>query len=449
MNKITNNETDGKLNKLLVLCMVIFASGTFMLETFLFSLQTKMIYIIVTIILLLIYYILENRRLSIYILELMWFLFFMYFFINMIINGEIEGLFIYDIIAFATLFIIVLLLKVDAKYFNIAINIMLIFAVIHALVAIFQFVNMELYSKLILTRFTEKQKIEILRIFNHNSYTGLTRQTAYISGFLVIGIGIALINFRNYKNHFRRNLVIFSLPLMMFALLLGGKRAHLLFMVLSFMIVYLFSTNIKRFLVQLLKLIGIMFISIFLIILFHLFYQPDSNSPIGKMYIKLENTVEGFLVGEDITSGRTILYDYALKLFYDNPVFGIGWRKFNDLTFGLLSDNTGSHPHNIYLQLLTELGIIGFILFMLPVVYLLILTIKLLMKNNNETELNNVWRRLIQISLFIQTFFILYGFTGNLLTDHMYIFIYVFSATITMSYLNSLNKKIKNEDGSH
>src|SRR5699024_10994742 len=299
--------------------MVIFASGTFMLETFLFSLQTKMIYIIVTIILLLIYYILENRRLSIYILELMWFLFFMYFFINMIINGEIEGLFIYDIIAFATLFIIVLLLKVDAKYFNIAINIMLIFAVIHALVAIFQFVNMELYSKLILTRFTEKQKIEILRIFNHNSYTGLTRQTAYISGFLVIGIGIALINFRNYKNHFRRNLVIFSLPLMMFALLLGGKRAHLLFMVLSFMIVYLFSTNIKRFLVQLLKLIGIMFISIFLIILFHLFYQPDSNSPIGKMYIKLENTVEGFLVGEDITSGRTILYDYALKLFYDNP----------------------------------------------------------------------------------------------------------------------------------
>src|SRR5699024_12646564 len=72
--------------------------------------------------------------------------------------------------------------------------------------------------------------------------------------------------------------------------------------------------------------------------------------PYTTLFRSLENTVEGFLVGEDITSGRTILYDYALKLFYDNPVFGIGWRKFNDLTFGLLSDNTGSHPHNIYLQ---------------------------------------------------------------------------------------------------
>src|SRR5699024_230081 len=98
-----------------------------------------------------------------------------------------------------------------------------------------------------------------------------------------------------------------------------------------------------------------------------------------------------------------------------------------------LSNTSGSHPHNIYIQLLTELGLIGFILFVIPLIYALIKTAKLLISANKHTISNSYWKIGLQVSLFIQLFFILYGFTGNLLTDHMYILIYVFAVSITLS----------------
>src|SRR5699024_9584960 len=296
-----------------------------------------------------------------------------------------------------------------------------------------QFLNMDLYSKLILPYFTESQKEEVLRLYGNGSYTGFTRQTAYISGYLTFGLGIALLTINKFKGGVFQAIIIAIVPLLTFALFLGGKRAHVLFTIIALIITYLFSTKVKKLFLQLLKILTwAMFLFITTIIIFS-FYTPDRESQFGKVYYRFENTFTSFLQGEDISSGRLILYEKALKLFYENPILGIGWREFKELTYGLLTSSSGSHPHNIYLQLITELGLIGFILFIVPVIYMYIKTIKYLLNVDILLQFDEWWKVGLQFSLFVQSFFLLYGLTGNLLTDHMYILMYIFASAITLS----------------
>lgn len=436
-NEYYGRVTDHKLDKSLLLGIIIFTIGTFTLDTFISSPIIKFIYLITTILIFIIYYILNKKGLEIYTIELFWFLFFFYYSFNFLIHGEFKLEYSIDVLVFSLLFVFLLLVKVDIEYYKLTMIIMFVLAIVFALSSVFQFLNMDLYSRVILPRFNEAQQTEILRIYNRGSYTGFTRQTAYISGYLVYGIAIALIMLKVVKIRSWKIIILGSIPLLIFALFLGGKRAHLLFMILALLVTYLFSTNKKKFTVQFLKLVFGLLAFIISLILIIVYYTPSPESQFGKIYGRFEKTIEGLITGEDITSGRTILYDYAIKLFYDNPLLGIGWRKYNELTYGLLSSTSGSHPHNIYLQLLTELGIIGLLLFIIPVIYMFIITIKLLVKSDQYLKAS------LQFSLFVQTFFVLYGFTENLLTDHLYILMYILASSITLSSIKYMRKVSK------
>ncbi len=79
-------------------------------------------------------------------------------------------------------------------------------------------------------------------------------------------------------------------------------------------------------------------------------------------------------VGED---GRWDLWRLALKVFQENPLVGVGAGQYNAafraLDLAPAKDAiTISHPHDIYLQLLCETGIIGFVLTLLPLGCLLV-----------------------------------------------------------------------------
>jgi O-antigen ligase len=60
------------------------------------------------------------------------------------------------------------------------------------------------------------------------------------------------------------------------------------------------------------------------------------------------------------------MYKGAVKLFQEHPFFGIGWDMWNPV-FSAFSFNR--HPHNIVLEVLTELGIMGFIIFLAIFIY--------------------------------------------------------------------------------
>lgn len=422
-----------KTNKILLLSTAIFMMGILTLKTFMSSDVLELTLLSLTLVLLIFHYIISNKSITIYRIEIMWFLFLVYFVFNILYQGRFMKIHILDIFIFTFIFLLLLLYKVNVNYFITAFKAIFIFSFVYALSAIFQYLYMDLYSKYVLYRFNDNQIEEILRLIRNGNYTGFTNQTAYLAGFLVFGIGVVVILYKNIVKKFYHILFIISIPLLFYSLLLTGKRAHLLFMFISLIITFLFSTEIKKFFNQFMKvIIGIGFFLLAIIFIFAN-YTPNVESQFGKVYFRIESTIEGFIAGEDVTSGRVYLYEHALNLFNEAPILGIGWRGFYESSLGVINLNKLSHPHNIYIQLLTELGIVGFLLFMIPVVYAFIRTIKLLMNTNTLFKYDLRWKVALQYSLFIQSFFLLYGITGNLLTDHIFLLMYFFAVTITLS----------------
>lgn len=74
----------------------------------------------------------------------------------------------------------------------------------------------------------------------------------------------------------------------------------------------------------------------------------------------------------DISSGRLYIWRYALELFRENPILGIGWEQFSADIPAYNIDTV--KVHNNFIQLLCETGIIGFLLIAIPMLALLVLT---------------------------------------------------------------------------
>jgi O-antigen ligase len=57
-------------------------------------------------------------------------------------------------------------------------------------------------------------------------------------------------------------------------------------------------------------------------------------------------------------------YKTAYKMFLDNKIMGVGIRNYrnfcNDEKYRVNNDSCTTHPHNTYIQLLSETGLIGF-----------------------------------------------------------------------------------------
>jgi len=72
-------------------------------------------------------------------------------------------------------------------------------------------------------------------------------------------------------------------------------------------------------------------------------------------------------------NSRTPLYNSALKMFHDHPVFGVGLGMYEKLIkeprYALSSDYPNKihilylHAHNIYLEILAEMGVVGLLAF--------------------------------------------------------------------------------------
>ena len=145
-------------------------------------------------------------------------------------------------------------------------------------------------------------------------------------------------------------------------------------------------------------------------------------------------TIEAAMAGKDITSGRSVLYRHAWNLFLQHPILGIGWGNFRYTVAGVVTENALFDVHNVYLQLLCECGIPGFLCLVIPMVYTFIRTVKAL----GQTAISRVdasWKALLGFSFLFQAYFLLFSMTDNLLFYTAQQILYLFSCAILFAYI--------------
>lgn len=80
------------------------------------------------------------------------------------------------------------------------------------------------------------------------------------------------------------------------------------------------------------------------------------NSPLISSFLKtrLETASQG--------SGRFEIWANGFSLFIDNPFFGVGWYNF--LNYNINYFDRFNYAHNTFLEVLVELGMVGFVIYL-------------------------------------------------------------------------------------
>ncbi|WP_301109825.1 O-antigen ligase [Sporosarcina sp.] len=122
------------------------------------------------------------------------------------------------------------------------------------------------------------------------------------------------------------------------------------------------------------RLYGVVLISLILPFIVNFLFKIDVWKIINARFLA---------VGDDRGSGRFEIWENALRIFADHPLFGVGIYNFQQYNLHYFSDF--HYPHNTFLEVLVESGIVGLVLFL---TLFLILLVKLyeLQKAKPETH---------------------------------------------------------------
>lgn len=288
-----------------------------------------------------------------------------------------------------------------------------IFSSVHTIFTIISYLLPNFFSTFVLDNISHDLQKEILRWKAEGVYSGISDQVGINAFFITVGLSIVYSKLIcSNKQEQKKYFVILFVYLL--ALLLTGKRGHSIANLVVIFIIYIYKAklNDKKIFKRLIKIMFITFIVLITIISVF----PEASAPIQRFYYRNETG--------DITTGRIGLYSYAIKMFIEKPFLGWGTGAFK------VVHSSSTHVHNIYLQLMAENGIIGFLLFISLLSINLTQTLKVI-RRTNKNKMSSMFY--LTVSLYFQLFFIIYGITGNPISDNYILLLYLISSSIPFS----------------
>ena len=168
-------------------------------------------------------------------------------------------------------------------------------------------------------------------------------------------------SFVNFKN--KNNLIIILsgfFILVFFSILIAGNRMPIILFLLMFFTLFLYEKKLRKF--------SLLFIvSSTVLFLIVLKYSPQIQD-YSQNFIRIASKILIFLSEVFIQGKEPNITNSYIKEFYsgyaawkENFLIGGGINSFY-LNCSKTLDFCASHPHNYYLEILSELGIIGFII---------------------------------------------------------------------------------------
>lgn len=205
----------------------------------------------------------------------------------------------------------------------------------------------------------------------------------------------------------KRWFLVFAL--MLIALLLTTKRAHLVFGVVSIACGYaLLNSKLKLKTISRLMVIALIsMVALYAISL----YAPDLVAVFDRIMVASDDETFG---------GRAMFYQLCLEMWESSPLIGHGMgaytETFNHTALGfqyIFNGYTQMKAHNVYLQVLAEGGIFGAFLFLSALFGSIAFAARKLVHANASHSDLHIERCLLAGSIAIQVFFLLYCITGN------------------------------------
>ena len=215
---------------------------------------------------------------------------------------------------------------------------------------------------------------------------------AYLIGFFLIIVGYSFNKYNDYNAYLRLAVIFLSL-VFLFAIIISGERANSIKALVGFAIFYALNKNFS------LKKKVTIFTSMILVI-----FILVSNSNFLKMrygfeFLQKFSSKEKIetLYKEDI---YLQLYKSSFKVFQNYPIFGVGNKNYSQACYEKFNHEykydknlnyvCSTHPHQIYIELISEHGIVGFIIILLCIFYLLIKNIFIYINFRNNLHLGTI-----------------------------------------------------------
>lgn len=253
-------------------------------------------------------------------------------------------------------------------------------------------------------------------ITNHYSLNGMMLANTII----ILFSCLCITYFTKQKKQSKRFMIEFILCV--FALVLCGKRAHLLFPIAAIILGYCFynrSDKNKWFKYLLFLAVAIAFYEVAI----------SFSSSFNAIFSRFQG-----LSDDGTVMSRYMLWDAAMGYFGRHKLIGIGWLGFRIL------DSYHLDAHNTYIQLLCETGLVGTFVFGIFLVGMYILSIRnLSIISTNRESIDARIQQQCVFSFVYQTFFLLYGITASSLTTLQTMGPYTIAVVIALLY----SKKLK------
>ena len=226
---------------------------------------------------------------------------------------------------------------------------------------------------------SNNQTTRISSFFGKESILG-----SYLSRLWPIFFALSLLLFKKKKFFFILILIFILSETLIF---LSGERSAFFNINLSAIFVILFSKRLIKLRLFTLILSGLLILTI-------TFFNPTAKERIFDKTLKQMNLVidtekkqeKGLYI---FSREHTHHYITAYRMFLDNKFFGVGvknFRKFcNDGDYMVSNLSCSTHPHNFYIQLLSETGFVGLSFLLIVLFYFCLLIFKhLFLKFKNK-----------------------------------------------------------------
>lgn len=278
--------------------------------------------------------------------------------------------------------------RIDARRI---LNVIMFFSVISVVILLFEVVLQErMLPFLSFFLSNENYYNEVMRIRMGSGFSGLAEFPNVISMATVI-IFFYSAYLMKKKNRLLRMFLLFISTA---SLILASERSNFFMIPFSFFFTYYIGEKQNNFL----KALKIMFIVIFGAVLF---ISLRSSLYQIVFFSRIYDTIDLLLIGDDFSNGRLLLYSTAISLWKQNFYLGNRWFYFFNHNRGILGRDTYVHVHNLILELLCDVGVIGLCIIIIPIIVFLGLNIKAL--RIAPAERKNIFK----FTLAMQTFFLL------------------------------------------